>query len=128
MRRTQLDLPNQPNLAALSLALAYCATTMALARACDSLLPSEIQQSALLQLLSNPLILCRTTAYLPVADVLALAGTCRAFRYLIRETPQVFRYLDLRPFKSARVDVEGIDRGGETWRNVQLDENLTEDE
>jgi hypothetical protein len=47
---------------------------------------------------------------------------------LIYETPQVFRYLDLRPVKSARFDIAGIDHGGETWRNVQLDENLTEDE
>lgn len=93
-----------------------------------SSLPDEIQHSALLQLLSNTLILCHTTPYLPVTDVLALAATCRAFRYLIYETPQVFRYLDLRPLKSAQFDIEGIDHGGETWRNVQLDENLTEDE
>jgi len=92
------------------------------------LLPDEIQHSALLQLLSNTLILCHTTPYLPVADLLALAATCRAFRYLIYETPQVFRYLDLRPVKSAQFEIEGIDRGGATWRNVQLDENLTEDE
>ncbi|KAH8902175.1 hypothetical protein BR93DRAFT_948105 [Coniochaeta sp. PMI_546] len=93
-----------------------------------SSLPDEIQHSALLQLLSNTLILCHTTPYLPVTDVLALAATCRAFRYLIYETPQVFRYLDLRPLKSAQFDIEGIDHGGETWRNVQLDENLTEDD
>ena len=92
------------------------------------LLPDEIQHNALLQVLSNTLILCHTTPYLPVADRLALAATCRAFRYLIYETPQVFRYLDLRPVKSGQFDIEGIDRGGATWRNVQLDENLTEDE
>lgn len=91
-------------------------------------LPDEIQHSSLLQLLSNTLILCHTTPYLPVADLLALAATSRAFRYLVYQTTQVFRYLDLQPFKSAQFDIEGIDRGGETWRNVQLDENLTEDE
>lgn len=91
-------------------------------------LPDELQHSALLQLLSNTLILYHTTPYLPVTDLLALAATCRAFRYLVLETPQVFRYLDLRPVRSARFDFAGIDRGGETWRNVQLDENLTEDE
>lgn len=91
-------------------------------------LPDEIRHSALLQLLSNTLILCHTTPYLPVNSILALAATSRTFRYLLYETPQVFRYLDLRPVKSARFDIEGIDRGGETWRNVQLDENLTEDE
>ncbi|OIW24724.1 hypothetical protein CONLIGDRAFT_648850 [Coniochaeta ligniaria NRRL 30616] len=91
-------------------------------------LPDEIQHSALLQLLSNTLILCHATPYLPVTDILTLAATSRAFRYLIYETPQVFRYLDLRPLKSAQFDIEGIDHGGETWRNVQLDENLTEDD
>jgi hypothetical protein len=93
-----------------------------------SALPDEIQHSALLQLLSNTLILCHTTPYLPVTDLLALAAASRAFRYLVYETPQVFRYLDLRPVKSAQFDIDGIDHGGETWRNVQLDENLTEDE
>jgi hypothetical protein len=94
----------------------------------NGLLPDEIQHSALLQLLSNPLILCHTTPYLPVADILSLAASSKTFRYLIYETPQVFRYLDLRPFKTAQFAIEGIDRGGETWRNVQLDEYLTEDE
>jgi len=89
---------------------------------------NEIQHSNLLQLLSNTLILCHTTPYLPVTDLLALAATCRALRYLIYETPQVFRYLDLGSVTSAQFDIKGIDHGGETWRNVQLDENLTEDE
>lgn len=91
-------------------------------------LPAEIQHSALLQLLSNTLILCHTTPYLSVADILALAATSRAFRYLIYETPQVFRRLDVTPLKSAQFGIQAIDHGGETWRNVQLDENLTEDE
>lgn len=91
-------------------------------------LPDEVQQSALLQLLSNTLILYHTTPYLRVSDLLALAATCRAFQYLICETPGVFRHLDLRPVQSAHFDIEDIDHGGETWRNVQLDENLTEEE
>lgn len=94
----------------------------------DHALPHEIRHSALLQLLSNTLILCQTAPYLPVPDVLNLAATSRAFRYLIFDTPQVFRRLDLTPFKSAQFEIDGIDHGGETWRNVQVDENLTEDE
>lgn len=90
--------------------------------------PPDENQPALLLLLSNPLILCHTTPYLPVADTLSLAATSKAFRYLLYQTPQVFRYLDLSTTKSAQFDIEGIDHGGETWRNVQLDENLTEDE
>jgi hypothetical protein len=89
---------------------------------------SDENQPTLLQLLSNPLILCHTTPYLPVADTLSLAATSKAFRYLLYQTPQVFRYLDLSTTRSAQFDLEGIDHGGETWRNVQLDENLTEDE
>ncbi|KAK3316619.1 hypothetical protein B0H66DRAFT_478746 [Apodospora peruviana] len=91
-------------------------------------LPAEIQHSALLQLLTNSLILCHTTPYLSCYDVLNLAATSRAFRYLIHHTPQVFRRLELGNVKSAQFDVAGIDRGGETWRNVQVDENLTEDD
>lgn len=91
-------------------------------------LPHEIPHSALLQLLSNTLILCETAPYLPVTDILNLAATSRAFRYLIYDTPQVFRRLDLTPFKAAQFEIDAIDHGGETWRNVQMDENLTEDE
>ncbi|KAB5566143.1 hypothetical protein GE09DRAFT_729591 [Coniochaeta sp. 2T2.1] len=95
----------------------------------DKATPSdETQHSALLQLMSNTLILCHTAPYLPVTGLLSLGATSRAFRYLIYETPQVFRYLDLRPLKSASFDIAGIDHGGQTWRNVQLDENLTEDD
>lgn len=91
-------------------------------------LPAEIQHSALLQLLSNSLILCHTVPYLHVADILALAATSRAFRWLIYGTPQVFRRINLTPFKSAQFDIQAIDHGGETWRNGQVDENLTEDD
>ncbi len=91
-------------------------------------LPAEIQHSALLHLLTNSLILGHTAPYLSCFDVLNLAATSRAFRYLVYHTPQVFRRLDLATVKTALFDIDGIDRGGETWRNVQLDENVTEDE
>ncbi|KAK4187050.1 hypothetical protein QBC35DRAFT_499698 [Podospora australis] len=91
-------------------------------------LPLEIQQTALLQLLTNSLVLSRTAPYLSCYDVLNLAATSRAFRYLIYQTPQVFRRLDLGNVKTAQFDVDAIDHGGETWRNVQVDENLTEDD
>jgi len=88
----------------------------------------ETEIDALLSLLSNSLILSHTAPYLPVTAVLNLAATSRSFRDLIYSTPQVFRYLDLTQVRSAKFHVQTIDRGGETWRNVQLDENLTEDE
>ncbi|KAK1754265.1 hypothetical protein QBC47DRAFT_40479 [Echria macrotheca] len=92
-------------------------------------LPDEIQHSALFHLLANSLVLSHTAPYLSCYDVLNLAATSRSFRALIyQRTPQVFRRLDLGSVKIAQFDVEGIDRGGETWRNVQLDENLTEDD
>ena len=97
----------------------------------NATLPLEIeiqQHSALLDLLTNPLVLGHTAPYLSCYDVLNLAATSRAFRYLIFHTPLVFRRLDLGGVKTAQFDVDGIDRGGELWRNVQLDEALTEEE
>jgi hypothetical protein len=94
----------------------------------DNALPIEIQHSALLQLLANSLVLSQTAPYLSCYDVLNLAATSRAFRFLVYHTPNVFRRLELGNVKTAQFDIDGIDRGGETWRNVQLDENLTEDE
>jgi hypothetical protein len=94
----------------------------------DSALPIEIQHSALLQLLANSLVLSQTAPYLSCYDVLNLAATSRAFRFLVYHTPNVFRRLELGNVKTAQFDIDGIDHGGETWRNVQLDENLTEDE
>ncbi|KAK4243280.1 hypothetical protein C7999DRAFT_36402 [Corynascus novoguineensis] len=91
-------------------------------------LPIEIQQCALLQLLANSLVLSQTAPYLSCYDVLNLAATARAFRFLVYHTPNVFRRLDLGSVKTAQFDIDAIDRGGETWRNVQLDENLTEDD
>lgn len=94
----------------------------------DQVLPSEIQETALLQLLANSLVLSQTAPYLSCYDVLNLAATSRAFRFLIYHTPQVFRRLDLGNVKTAQFDSDAADRGGQTWRNVQLDETLTEDE
>lgn len=83
---------------------------------------------SLLAFLSNPLILLETLQWLPVYSILDLGATSKSYRNLIYKTPHVFRYLDLSPFKVAQFEVSHIDHGGETWRNVQLDENLTEDE
>ncbi|KAF9880275.1 hypothetical protein CkaCkLH20_02229 [Colletotrichum karsti] len=82
----------------------------------------------LLNLLWNPLILSHTAPHLSVHDRLSLASTSRSFRDLVNHTPGVFRHLELTHVKSAQFDIDGIDRGGEVWRNVQLDENLTEDD
>jgi hypothetical protein len=91
-------------------------------------LPEEIEHCSLLSLLSNPLILYHTSALLPVSSLLALGATSKTFRELIHETPHVFRYLDLTRVRAARFDIPAIDNGGEVWRNVQLDEHVTEDE
>jgi len=84
--------------------------------------------TTLLQLLSNTLVLSQTTPYLPPSSLLALGSTCKAFQILIRDTPVVFRHLDLTKVKSAQFEIAAIDHGGEVWRNVQLDENVTEDD
>lgn len=89
----------------------------------DSHLPTT-----LLQLLSNTLVLSQTTPYLPVSSLLALGATSKSFQFLIRGTPTVFRHLGLTNVKSAQFEIAAIDPGGEVWRNVQLDENVTEDE
>lgn len=91
-------------------------------------LPDPIQETTLYSLFSNPLLLCHTVDYLPVSATLSLGGTSREFRNLIYHTPSVFRRLDLSPVKIAQFDIDPIDQGGETWRNVQVDENVTEDE
>lgn len=88
----------------------------------------QIQQGNLLYLLSNHLILNHTVPYLSISALLNLSATSRSFRELTYETPSLFRHLDLTEVKTAQFDIDGIDHGGETWRNVQLDENLTEDE
>lgn len=82
----------------------------------------------LLDTLLNRLVLDNIIPYLPVGSLLNLASTNRDFRSLVYDSPGVFRYLDLSRIKAAQFDIEGIDRGGQVWRNVQLDENLSEDE
>jgi hypothetical protein len=83
---------------------------------------------SLLHLLSNSLVLYQTVPFLPVSSLLALGATSKDFNSLIHRTPKVFRHLDLSNVRSAHFDIANIDNGGEVWRNVQLDENVTEDE
>ncbi|KAI2465829.1 hypothetical protein F4781DRAFT_375719 [Annulohypoxylon bovei var. microspora] len=84
----------------------------------------------LLSLLTNTLVLHQTIPYLPISSLLNLAATSPSFRdLLLRRTPGVFRHLDLTRVKTAQFETDGgIDHGGEVWRNVQVDENLTEDD
>ncbi|KAI1172230.1 hypothetical protein F4777DRAFT_523130 [Nemania sp. FL0916] len=84
--------------------------------------------TSLLDLLSNTLVLYQTIPYLPVAAILNVAATSQSFRHLLHSTPGVFRHLDLTRLTSAQFDIDAIDHGGEVWRNVQVDENLTEDD
>jgi hypothetical protein len=83
---------------------------------------------SLLHLLSNTLVLYQTIPYLPLQSTLALGATSKSFRSLIHHTPGVFRHVDLTNFKLAQFSLAAIDHGGEVWRNVQMDENVTEDE
>jgi hypothetical protein len=83
---------------------------------------------SLLYLLSNSLVLDQTVPYLPVSSLLALGATSKSFKDLISRTPNIFRHLDLSNVKSAQFEIANIDSGGAIWRNVQLDENVTEDE
>ncbi|KAI3320983.1 hypothetical protein HD806DRAFT_209494 [Xylariaceae sp. AK1471] len=83
---------------------------------------------SLLDLLSNTLVLYQTIPYLPISAILNVAATSRSFRHLLHNTPGVFRHLDLTQIKTAQFNIDGIDHGGEIWRNVQVDENLTEDD
>ncbi|KAI0858480.1 hypothetical protein F4860DRAFT_505354 [Xylaria cubensis] len=83
---------------------------------------------SLLDLLSNTLVLYQTIPYLPISSILHIAATSRSFRHLLHTTPGVFRHLDLTRVSTAQFDIDEIDHGGEVWRNVQVDENLTEDD
>ncbi|KAL7806746.1 hypothetical protein V8C26DRAFT_415794 [Trichoderma gracile] len=76
----------------------------------------------------NSLVLRHVVSYLPISSIVSLAATSRAFRTLILETPGVFRHLALSHIKAVQFEIDKIDHGGEIWRNVQLDENLTEDD
>lgn len=82
----------------------------------------------LLHLLSIRPVLDCTTPYLTASSLVNLAATSHAFNHLIYRTTGVFRGLDLARVKAAHFDGDGIDRGGQIWRNTQMDEALTEDE
>lgn len=82
----------------------------------------------LLQILSNPLILHHTIQYLPISSLLALGAASKPLQGIVHRTPNIFRYLDLSRVKAVQFEIPQIDHGGEVWRNVQLDENVTEDE
>ncbi|KAI9051297.1 hypothetical protein LZ554_005398 [Drepanopeziza brunnea f. sp. 'monogermtubi'] len=85
--------------------------------------------TTLLQLLSNTLVLDQTAPYLPLPARLSLGATSKSFRDLISDSPVVFRHLDLTKLRSARFEESAaIDHGGQVWRNVRLDENVTEDD
>lgn len=90
--------------------------------------PTRDLPTSLLQLLSNTIVLYQTTPYLPVSSQLALGATSKSFKELIYTTPKLFRHLDLSEIKSAQSVIGSIDHGGEVWRNVQLDENVTEND
>jgi hypothetical protein len=84
---------------------------------------------SLLDLLSNTLILRQTAPYLPIGSLCALAKTSTAFRTIIHQSPEAFRYLDLSPVKSAICTIdEPLDIGGNNWRRERMDESLTEDD
>ncbi|CAD6447992.1 bfb4d94b-76d8-4567-b13b-be4655024c47 [Sclerotinia trifoliorum] len=95
---------------------------------CEFQLTKEKLPTSLLRLLSNTLILYQTTPHLPVSSLLALGATSKSFKELIYKIPHVFRYLKLSDVKSVKSEVGSIDNGGQIWRNVQLDENVTEDD
>ncbi|KAI6776028.1 hypothetical protein HG530_002786 [Fusarium avenaceum] len=80
--------------------------------------------------LYNSLILRHTLPYLPVSGLLNLAATCRDIRYLLHETPGVFRHLDLTRVKTAHCKEaqKESERNLAVWHNVQLSDYLTEDD
>lgn len=85
--------------------------------------------TSLVDLLTNTLILRQTAPYLPISSLCALAKTSRSLRYIIRQSPEAFRYLDLSPIKSAICPInEPLDSGGNNWRRERMDESLTEDD
>ncbi|KAK2737107.1 hypothetical protein FQN57_000446 [Myotisia sp. PD_48] len=87
------------------------------------------RRTALIDILSNSLVLDNLAPYVPVSSLLALAATSRKMRSLIMDTPYVFRYLDLTRCSGARVPwMRPVDRGEGSWRDGGVDESLTEDE
>jgi len=95
----------------------------------DPQLPTEIQQNALFQVLSNSLVLSHTAPYLSCYDVLNLAATSRGLRFLVYHTPQVFRRLDASNIKAAQRAVAPRNSTRHGWPSVQVgDENVTAEE
>ncbi|XXG95267.1 hypothetical protein Hte_001528 [Hypoxylon texense] len=92
-------------------------------------IPDETAPHPLLELLSNTLVVHQIIPYLPIASILNLAAASPSFReLLLRRTPGIFRHLDLTRVRTAQFEIDGVDHGGEIWRNVQVDENVTEDD
>lgn len=89
---------------------------------------SSSSSSLLADLLSNTLVLRQILPYLPISALLNLSATSQQLRGLLYADPDVFRHIDLTHVKGAQFEVASIDHGGEVWRNVQLDEYLTEDD
>lgn len=91
-------------------------------------IPPPPPAASLVDILLNSIVLTHTVPYLSISGLLNLAATSRTIRDILYHSPGVFRHLDLSTVKAAQFQISRIDRGGETWRNVQLDEHLTEDE
>ncbi|RBR19566.1 uncharacterized protein FIESC28_05561 [Fusarium coffeatum] len=89
---------------------------------------AEIKGLTLFDTLYNDLILRHTLPYLPVSGILNLAATCKDIRYLLHETPGVFRHLDLTRVKTAHVEDVKQERNLAVWHNVELEDYLTEDD
>ncbi|KAI1069294.1 hypothetical protein LB507_008649 [Fusarium sp. FIESC RH6] len=89
---------------------------------------AEIKGLTLFDTLYNDLILRHTLPYLPVSGILNLAATCKDIRYLLHNTPGVFRHLDLTRVKTAHVEDVKQERNLAVWHNVELEDYLTEDD
>ncbi|CAM1502536.1 Fc.00g045200.m01.CDS01 [Cosmosporella sp. VM-42] len=89
---------------------------------------STILTLTLFDVLANSLLLTNTVPYLPVSDLVNLGSTSKGFRFLIYQTPGVFRHLDLTHVKAAQFNCKAEIDPHLVWHNVQLDEHLTEDE
>ncbi|PSR78294.1 hypothetical protein BD289DRAFT_127917 [Coniella lustricola] len=88
----------------------------------------DAETTNILSLLLNPLLLSCIVDYLPISATLNLSAVSHSFRGIVYQTPLLLRHLDLSPVKAAQFDIAPIDQGGNSWRNVQLDENVTEDD
>lgn len=93
-----------------------------------SLRPHSRRTLSVVDLLGNSLVLAHIVPYLPPSSIVKLAALNSETRTILSHAPGVYRHLDLSTIKAAQFEIAQIDHGGEVWRNVQLDENLTEDE